>query len=959
MMRLLRLLLPVLVVFSLYAQDGAPQGGRGGASQFPAPKEDDTLFVVDDGPDLDTACTFRRGGPLVIHLPIRRFVGETNPNGTLKDPGVLANLGVISRTAHLRMPVYDVDSDGNPNDPSVSPEVDRVMFNGKYAGDLSGVTDEWKENEFTIQMEWIKFPVRGGPPADNVIEIYIDQANSVEEQWCTAVDWAKLEFQAVAPVFLVHGLFAQSGTWVPAFTQFLTDQRIPHSADINLNPVGSIRWNGYLLGLRLQALADEFGAKKCHIVAHSKGGLDTRAYLNSLYDPERLKVLTVHTLSTPHLGTPVADVGAILAVVLGRGTSVLKLVQALAPALLDLTTFKVALFNLFNPGVPPGTAFYSYGADADLNHNRFISVDEAQELPPNATVASVWGTITYNFIGHGERAIVISLPPDEWGENTFSGIDLELTPFVPNDTLVSNRSAEFGCYIRTIAANHSTIKSKGMALEILEHIKGSQLGCSRPLAEVGPNPGPTSTSLIRDFFQLTPARRTETYNVTVDATQSATFFIVAASRTLNVTVKAPGGATYPVEVAPLANDGAVGAAYAVTVTNPVPGPWSITVTEPGQLVQLNVVSAVFLSNAVQSVLAGGEGDPVPLGAKVRLALSVFDGTQRLRGLTIAAQLLNPANASAAPVPVSFRDDGTDADTVAGDGMYQAFVTPPAVGDWGVRVEALGTASTGAFRRSSAAELRVVARAADITDVDDDGEDDDFNGLDDRIVVTPYADLDTAGTYEVLVGLRASNGKEVRRSVRATFPAGGVHADIPFGAEEITAGLGVDGPYAITEVRFSRVTADDLVPVDVRYNLGMTDDYDLDDLEHPRIRLTGTGSARGLNLAGDARYEVLEVQVEVFVERSGRYSCSVALYDRNGREISFITGDVELAAGTNSLLMHFAGENIVRNGVHGPWYVRNLAMYGAGESLLVNDVFTTPAFRATEFGEPARRRTARH
>ena len=73
--------------------------------------------------------------------------------------------------------------------------------------------------------------------------IYIDQANSVEEQWCTAVDWAKLEFQAVAPVFLVHGLFAQSGTWVPAFTQFLTDQRIPHSADINLNPVGSIRWN--------------------------------------------------------------------------------------------------------------------------------------------------------------------------------------------------------------------------------------------------------------------------------------------------------------------------------------------------------------------------------------------------------------------------------------------------------------------------------------------------------------------------------------------------------------------------------------------------------------------------------------------------------------------------------------------------------------------------------------------
>jgi triacylglycerol lipase len=64
---------------------------------------------------------------------------------------------------------------------------------------------------------------------------------------------------------------------------------------------------------RANVLADQirnrFPAGEIHIIAHSMGGLDSRSLigreLNGLSDPGRIMSLT--TLSTPHAGSPVAD----------------------------------------------------------------------------------------------------------------------------------------------------------------------------------------------------------------------------------------------------------------------------------------------------------------------------------------------------------------------------------------------------------------------------------------------------------------------------------------------------------------------------------------------------------------------------------------------------------------------------------------------------------------------------
>jgi hypothetical protein len=299
---------------------------------------------------------------------------------------------------------------------------------------------------------------------------------------------------------------------------------------------------------------------------------------------------------------------------------------------------------------------------------------------------------------------------------------------------------------------------------------------------------------------------------------------------------------------------------------------------------------------------------------------VFDGTRRLTGLTVVSLLLNPFAPNLAPQPVTFRDDGTDADTKAGDGIYEAFVTPPSAGVFPVRVEATGTASTGAFRRSAATTVRVVARDAQITDVDDFGEDDDFDGLYDRIVIAPYATINTAGDYRVFVRLRASNGREIQDTVEVTRSAGTVHADVSFTAEALRRDLGVDGPYTIAEVRYSHIVNDEPVPADIRFNAGVTAAYDLDDLQHRSISLTGTGSAKGINTDSDSDFEQLEVKVGVSVEDTATYTWSVTLRDLKGREISFIAGQQRLSRGANDLRLLFPADAISRHGINGPYLV---------------------------------------
>jgi triacylglycerol lipase len=67
-----------------------------------------------------------------------------------------------------------------------------------------------------------------------------------------------------------------------------------------------IETNGKHLAERIDQIIHETGAEKVNIIAHSKGGLDSRYAISSLHMGDKVASLT--TISTPHHGSKTVDI---------------------------------------------------------------------------------------------------------------------------------------------------------------------------------------------------------------------------------------------------------------------------------------------------------------------------------------------------------------------------------------------------------------------------------------------------------------------------------------------------------------------------------------------------------------------------------------------------------------------------------------------------------------------------
>ncbi|HET8798584.1 MAG TPA: choice-of-anchor X domain-containing protein [Thermoanaerobaculia bacterium] len=468
-----------------------------------------------------------------------------------------------------------------------------------------------------------------------------------------------------------------------------------------------------------------------------------------------------------------------------------------------------------------------------------------------------------------------------------------------------------------------------------------------------------ATAMSQTAFKLTPAQPSVSRTLVVDATDAVSVAVTAASQTLEVRLTAPNGTHYFVGDAPTAafesgffpidapstKDGAT---YLATVKTPQAGTWTLRVTEPSTLAApMNVVVRTLFGNDVRAMIAGG-GDTYPLGSPVRLAVVVFDGSAKVRPLTVTARLFR-SGSGVAPASVAFTDDGTGADTVANDGIYEGFANAPSAGLWQVQADISGTASTGAFVRTAAARFTAVARRATISNVfTDRGIDLNGDALLDQIGVTPRATLTESGVYNVGVRLRGSNGSEIFKTVERTFTAGSVAPEVIFATSDVARELGVDGPYAVAEVRFLFLAGSDLVPADIRYDLGNTAAYLLNNFQRPRLRLTGRGTAVGVDFNANGRFDQLNITLEVAADFAGTYQYSARLSDVNGQELGFRSGSRFLSAGINQIPFSFAGFPIGQNGVDGPYFLSNLLLFGGGRSLVADTAFVAEPFLASQF-----------
>lgn len=465
----------------------------GQAARINPPDSSDTTFVADDGAGLDTGCTYRNGGPLRIEVSIDRYVGEVDGNGYLRNVDDLIANHVISAKAAIRLPAWDIDIHGGTS--SYAPEHDRLFVNNQDMGILTGDNEIWKLNEFQIDIRHLKFPSRsnGGAPtaAKNELQINIDESNS-DEYWCMAVDWVEISFEAMAPALLVHGTNAQSGSWEPVFTNYLTSRHIPYSNDINLIPNGTIDGNAILLRGRVNELATSFGVDHVHLIVHSKGGLDSRRFLSAHYAPNppdgEPEVLSLYTITTPHHGTILSDLSMANRTYNDPQSSNALVQEYLdndwwadlvdggpqQPALGEQTTANIAAFNASNT-FPSKVHFYTFSADADLNGDQTITRAEATPLIPDSIFYDEGevGTLMYQILGN-VASITVTRHTNLLGLNEWHVI----TPNAPasfqeNDLVVTVESARHSLGQELLSAdrNHSNAKDGPTAQRILDQIQ--------------------------------------------------------------------------------------------------------------------------------------------------------------------------------------------------------------------------------------------------------------------------------------------------------------------------------------------------------------------------------------------------------------------------------------------------------------------------------------------------------
>ena len=165
------------------------------------------------------------------------------------------------------------------------------------------------------------------------------------------------------PILLVHGYVSNRGMFWRMRKRLATAGLGPVYT-VSLRPMlGSIDKMMPVLAARIEEICTETGAEKVNIVAHSMGGLVTRAYLVAHADEGRVARLI--TIGSPHQGTQMATFG------LGR------CVQEMRP---DSARLKALVIDETALPKPPTLSIYTLNDDL-VYPAESSRLDWAENLP--------------------------------------------------------------------------------------------------------------------------------------------------------------------------------------------------------------------------------------------------------------------------------------------------------------------------------------------------------------------------------------------------------------------------------------------------------------------------------------------------------------------------------------------------------------------------------------------------
>jgi len=208
------------------------------------------------------------------------------------------------------------------------------------------------------------------------------------------------------PIVLVHGMMAKDFRFWRAFrgiTKFLKAQGVTVYVT-NQDGVGSVATNAAQLKAEILDILKQEGCEKVNLIAHSKGGVDSRYMITHLGMAPHVASLT--TLSTPHHGSGLSQRLLALPRFLNRPAAFFtnlffRIFGDRQPDILqlgrDLTPEAMARFNQETPNAP-SVYYQSYSSSVENNKSiLFIPYQVSRYCEQDATdgmvsvSSSQWG----------------------------------------------------------------------------------------------------------------------------------------------------------------------------------------------------------------------------------------------------------------------------------------------------------------------------------------------------------------------------------------------------------------------------------------------------------------------------------------------------------------------------------------------------------------------------------------
>ncbi len=385
------------------------------------------------------------------------------------------------------------------------------------------------------------------------------------------------------------------------------------------------------------------------------------------------------------------------------------------------------------------------------------------------------------------------------------------------------------------------------------------------------------------------------------------------------------------------------------LTRPQAGKWTYIIADTVPLIKnRGVLMDMFSSSPVRAGMLSTYFNN-RANSDVYLSLTVADGQNIVKNPSIKATVVKIDNSNFPEATVNFHDDGANGDATAGDGLFTSSFKSQVSGEFQAFANITGTTSRGtAFQRNAYTAFKVNPDLANfVGSFTNRGIDTDGDGLFNQIGVSPTVQVREAGKYDVQMTLTASNGESIVAHKLFDLPTGNATPEVIFNSEDVKNFLKVNGAYVVSKA-FIFSYNDLSIAVDRAYNLGNTQPYQISQLQREAIEASGGGSAVGVDSDRNGKFDYLDVTIPTNLLKDGYYNWSASLVDQNNNQIALASGGDSLVAGNASVKLRFNGAAIGNSKANSPYYVKNLIVYGGGQSLRVSDALTIQNFTASQF-----------